>query len=611
MYIIPEPQKWKINEGKFEISYGDRIVIDNSCYDKAKSYALYLQKTVYEETGFDLMVTKGDSKNAVITLKMANNLAREEYHIIVDESGIYISAATNAGLLYGVQTLIQIIKQAGLGIPYMDIQDYPDIPDRGLYYDVTRSRIPTLDYLKKVVDKVAHYKLNQFQLYIEHSYLFENLSEVWRDDTPLTSQEVIELDAYCRERNVELVPSIASFGHLYKVLRTKSFDHLCERPELCENDFGFVDRMEHHTLDVSNPESMQFVQKLICEYMSLFSSDKFNICGDETFDLGQGRSKELADKIGIQNMYLNFVKELCEFLVEKGKTPMFWGDIICKFPEAIKRLPKETICLNWGYDENQNDEFIRKLAEAGAVQYCCPGVRGWDQFVNQIEESYDNIRRMCAYAMKYHAKGVLNTDWGDCGHVNHPDFGVIGLIYGAAFSWNKNIPSFEKINKQISQLEFEDPSEEFVGLVAGISKNWIYKWRNAVNFKEKREGAFTEEQLKDVEVVMSELNQIKSKLIEIMPKLDSRKRKGVKAYMIAIDGMLLFQKLGKAVSQIAENKIRDEMTQYWKLASELEEWFYYYKKEWRTVSKESELHQVQDVVVWYADFLRNSGNINK
>lgn len=611
MYIIPEPQEWKINEGKYEISYGDSIVIDNSCSDEAKNYALYLQKTIFAETGFDLMVTKGISKKAAITLKMVDNLAKEEYLIEVDERGISISAGTNAGLLYGVQTLIQIIKQAGVWVTYMEIHDYPDIPDRGFYYDVTRSRIPTLDYLKKVVDKVAHYKLNQFQLYIEHSYLFENLSEVWRDDTPLTSQEIIELDAYCRERNIKLVPSIASFGHLYKVLRTKSFAHLCERPELCEDDFGFVDRMEHHTLDVSNPQSMQFVKKLISEYMPLFSSDKFNICGDETFDLGQGRSKELADKIGIQNMYLNFVNELCEFLVEKGKTPMFWGDIIGKFPEAIKKLPKETICLNWGYDENQDDESVRKLAEAGAVQYCCPGVRGWDQFVNQIEESYDNIRRMCAYAMKYHAKGVLNTDWGDCGHVNHPDFGVTGLIYGAAFSWNKNIPSFEEINKQISRLEFEDASEEFVSLVSGISKNWIYKWRNAVNFKENREGAFTEEQLKNVEVVIGGLNQIKSKLIEIMPKLDSRKRNCIQSYMIAMDGMLLFQKLGKAVSQIAGNMQKVKCAEYWSLASELEEWFYYYKKEWRTVSKESELHQVQDVVIWYADFLRNSGNANE
>lgn len=336
MYIIPEPQEWKNREGSFELSYDGRIAVAQNCFHEADQYAFYLQKAVLEEIGFDLMITRGNSKKAQILLE-------------------------KAGMFYGVQTLIQILKQAGAWLPCMEIHDYPDMKNRGLYYDVTRSRIPTLEYLKGIADKAAHYKLNQLQLYIEHSYLFENLSEVWRDDTPLTPREIMELDEYCRERNIELVPSIATFGHLYKVLRTKSFSYLCERPELCEEPFGFVDRMNHHTLDVSNPQSLQFAKNLITEYMALFTSNKFNICGDETFDLGKGRSRELADTIGTQNMYINFVKELCELLVEKGKTPMFWGDIICKFPEAIQKLPKETICLNWGYDERQNDS----ASEAG------------------------------------------------------------------------------------------------------------------------------------------------------------------------------------------------------------------------------------------------------
>ena len=55
------------------------------------------------------------------------------------------------------------------------------------------------------------------------------------------------------------------------------------------------------------------------------------------------------------------------------------------------------------------------------------------------------IRDRCSYAVKYHSIGVLNTDWGDFLHVNHPEFGVVGMIYGAAFSWNGNIPSFDEI----------------------------------------------------------------------------------------------------------------------------------------------------------------------
>ena len=57
--------------------------------------------------------------------------------------------------------------------------------------------------------------MNQLQLYVEHTYLFRNISELWRDETPLTAEEILKLDAYCQERHIDLVPSLASFGHLY------------------------------------------------------------------------------------------------------------------------------------------------------------------------------------------------------------------------------------------------------------------------------------------------------------------------------------------------------------------------------------------------------------
>lgn len=80
----------------------------------------------------------------------------------------------------------------------------------------------------------------------------------------------------------------------------------------------------------------------------------------------KGKSAALAEEKGTQRLYLDFVKELCEYVVSKGKTPMFWGDIICEFPEAVQELPKETICLNWGYDADWPEDSTRKLSEAGA-----------------------------------------------------------------------------------------------------------------------------------------------------------------------------------------------------------------------------------------------------
>ena len=79
-------------------------------------------------------------------------------------------------MLYAIQTLRQIIRQEGACLPGLDIHDFPVISNRGLYYDVTRSRIPTLSYLKKMADTLSFYKINQLHLYIEHTYMFRNLS---------------------------------------------------------------------------------------------------------------------------------------------------------------------------------------------------------------------------------------------------------------------------------------------------------------------------------------------------------------------------------------------------------------------------------------------------
>lgn len=601
MYLLPEPQKWIKKEGVFRVPYDGKIVLDVSCSADDHDTAVILAGEIKSYGGICTVITRGASGKAAIVLKIDSCLEREGYTLSVADEGITITGGSSAGLFYGVSTLRQMIRQAGICIPCTWIEDAPVMAVRGLFYDVTRGRIPTMEYLKKLMDKLAFYKINQFQLYIEHTYMFEELSEVWRDDTPLTAEDILELDAYCRKLHIELVPNLSSFGHLYKLLRTKTYRHLCEMPEPDKVPFGFADRMRHHTVDVSNPDSMALVKRLIEEYLPLFTSQHFNIGADETFDLGKGKNSARAEQEGTQRMYMDFVKELCTFLVEKGKKPMFWGDIICAFPDAVKELPKETICLNWGYEADQSEEPVRALWEAGAVQYCCPGVSGWNRLVNALDVAYENIKRMCTYAVKYEAKGVLTTDWGDFGHINHPDFGVPGMIYGAAFSWNTRIPEFDEINRQISRIEYLDSSESLVGIAANLSDCWAFQWKDAVMLKEKGEIEASEEEIQKIPSIMKQLDELTQEIYGVIPHLAPEERGKIEPYLIAIHGMELLQKIGAVFGRgTGEILSVDKL----KLAAELEEWFCHYKRIWRTVSRESELYRIQEVIFWYADRLR-------
>lgn len=69
-----------------------------------------------------------------------------------------------------MQTLRQLIIQYGICLPCLYIEDYPQIPVRGWFMDVTRGRIPKLSYLKEMADRCSLYKINQMHLYIEHTF---------------------------------------------------------------------------------------------------------------------------------------------------------------------------------------------------------------------------------------------------------------------------------------------------------------------------------------------------------------------------------------------------------------------------------------------------------
>lgn len=607
-YIIPEPKQRKVYEGSFALAYDSRIVTVPELGSDGTRSAEILKGCIQKWTGFCPGILKGKAGKGDICFSLSAELTGEAYRLWIGEDGIVCEGGSGAGVFYAVQTLCQIVEQCRGVLPYLEITDAPDMEHRGYYLDQTRGRVLTLDALKETVDRLCRYKINEFQLYVEHTYLFRGLSELWRDETPLAAEEIMELDEYCKARHIELIPSLASFGHLYTLLSTKSYEELCELPDAAAQPFSFWDRMRHHTVNVTDARVLPLIKGMLEEYLALFSSDKFNLCADETFDLGTGRSAEYAKEHGVHRMYIDYVKELCAFLVEKGKQPMFWGDVICAEPFLVKELPENIVCLTWGYAPDQPEDACRKMAETGVKQYLCPGVAGWNQWMNLIEPSYRNIVRMCGYAKKYHAIGILNTDWGDFGHINHPAYSIPGMIYGAAFSWNHEVIPFEELNRQISRVEYHDSSEKIVGLLAQIPQNSVFTWWDAVMYYEKNELGGDESGFPSLKESVSmetvaqsgkRLAAIRTAILRTAETTDSGSISCLRAFDLTIDGILIWNEIGAAV--LAGETNRETADQ---LAERLETWFMYYKELWRAGSREGDLAHISEIVFWYADLLR-------
>lgn len=349
----------------------------------------------------------------------------DEYRIVFDDI-IKVEAKGVKGAFYAVQTLRQIAKNGY--VDASEICDAPDLEVRGYYFDITRGRIPTLETLKNLVDNLAYYKVNMLQLYVEHVFPFKEYDGIYQRTGYITPDELKEIDAYCKENFIDFVPSLSCFGHLYELLESEKYKHLCELTDDEHKTHFWQRRMAHHTIDVSNPESIELIKSLIDQFMPCFTSKYFNICCDETFDLGKGKNQGKDPAV----LYTDFVKQIVEYVRSKGKTPMMWGDVI----EHIEPLGDDIIFLNWGYSPNEKPDRIYNLKNANKTQIVCPGINGWTSLCERVKDSVPNITKMASYAYEANAKGLMNTNWGDYGHIAPIEACMYGTIFGCAKAWN-------------------------------------------------------------------------------------------------------------------------------------------------------------------------------
>ncbi len=599
MILLPKPRKLTPGQGAFCLSPDACIVLEPGCGSLTRTGAKQLQEEIIHACGLSVDIRIGKARAGDIALTAGSDEPAQGYELRISSADATLFGHDEAGLLHGVQTLRQIVRQSGWTLPCMDISDAPDYPVRGFYHDQTRGRIGTLAWLKRLADEACFCKLNQLQLYVEHTYLYRDLTELWATAVdPLTPEDIMALDDYCAARGIELVPSMSSFGHLCELLRTKTYASLCETEHSDDMPSTMPHRMAHLTIDPCNPDSFRLIASMLDEYMALFRTDKFNICADETFDLGKGRNQGKAER----ELYMGFVKQLCAHVAETGRTPMFWGDIVLRFPEALAELPEGTICLNWGYSADVSEDATRILAEAGANQYLCPGVDGWNRYIPNMVGSHENIRRMAAYGRKYGAAGFLNTDWGDYGHVNDPRFSLPGMAAGACASWGE-LPSPAELWQGLSIL-MGDRSGMLMACVAELSQQVVYGWWHLVQHREwclgrldkpREDSPLTRKADADLACADEAIAHAEAGLKACCAHMDAADRPIIANYLVAGEAIRLWNHVGHAVTAGEKNPA---------LAAQLERWFRRYQAMWREVSRESELWRVREMAVWYADQLR-------
>ena len=385
----------------------------------------------------------------------------ESYTLTISKHGVEIKALELDGYRAAMATLRQLLRQFGRKLPCLKIRDWPDFPRRGVMLDISRGRVPKLETLLDLAEKLSDFKINELQLYTEHTFAYKKYKSVWQSWGALTAKEIQILDARCRELGIDLVPNQNSFGHLRYFLADPRLKKLGEVSEPYEGGDAATGNQEFlrrpTTLAPNHPGTIKFLRGLYDELLPNFTSKSFNVGCDETWDLGRGQSKKLCETKGKDHVYLDFLKKIHREVSARDKKMMFWGDIILKYPNLIRELPKNVVALNWGYEVNH--PFAKEAAQFAKAKipfYVCPGTSTWQTLVGKHDNALANLRAAAKAGKKFGAIGFLNTDWGDGGHPQPLAVSWPMFLAGAALAWNAKDFDESKIVPVLSRDVFED-----------------------------------------------------------------------------------------------------------------------------------------------------------
>ena len=303
-------------------------------------------------------------------------------------------------------------------------------------YDITRAKTPSNETIRRVVDIISSLGYTQLQLYFKDNFAYPGHELVWKNRAHITPGEARELDAYCRGKGVELVPYQSSFGHLEPWFAHPEYRKYAECPaDKTYYNAKFERTMRTSALCPTDPRSIEFMSSLFDVLLPCFTSRYVNLGCDEVWDLfaKDGRSAAVIAEKGAAEVYFGFILELHSAVAARGKTMMFWSDIVFNHPELVPRIPHDAVALEWGYEATSPfPERTAALKKAGCRFYVCPGTSSWCSFFGRHDNMKANVRCAWESGAANGAEGLLLTDWGDYGCPQPWLVSLPSLVYTAS-----------------------------------------------------------------------------------------------------------------------------------------------------------------------------------
>ncbi|MEG2076104.1 MAG: beta-N-acetylhexosaminidase, partial [Victivallaceae bacterium] len=337
--LIPIPAELSPKDGKFIINGECQITLPANL-KIAREAALQLQHIFRQHSRLNLTISEQISVFPAIIFTLDEQLPAEGYALDITPDNIIIAASSNAGFLYAVVTLRQLLPlEAAFGksdaesIPLncLSINDTPRFPWRGMMLDVSRHDF-SLEYLKQHLELMHSLKLNHLHLHLTDSQSWRleikaypeltekggHTSHSGRYANFYTQEQMRELIDYAAKLNIEIIPEIDIPGH----------------SKTAAGILGLGCEVGSNVLCAGNPATFEFIDHVFAEVAELFPAPYIHVGGDECSKeywkkcpccQSYMREHNIKDEFELQSHIIRYAEKV---LASHGKRLIGWDEIL-------------------------------------------------------------------------------------------------------------------------------------------------------------------------------------------------------------------------------------------------------------------------------------------
>lgn len=362
--IIPLPQEIAVGESSpFVLNNGVKILYPDG-NEKMQKNALFLAGYLKEATGKEFAVEAGtEGKNAIILSLGLDADNPEAYRLKVGKDQITLSAPSEAGVFYGIQSLrksVPVAMGATVALPAVEINDYPRFGYRGVHFDISRHFF-NKEEAKKYIDMMVLHNMNRLHWHLTDDQgwrleikKYPKLTEIGskRKETVIgrnsgeydgkpyggfyTQEDAKEIVAYAAERYITVIPEIDLPGHMQAALAAYPELGCTGGPYEVWTQWGVSDNVLCAGKDIT----LDFIDDILTEVMEIFPSKYIHVGGDEcpktkweSCPKCQARIKALglhsdarhSKEERLQSFVINHAEK---FLNEHGRQIIGWDEIL-------------------------------------------------------------------------------------------------------------------------------------------------------------------------------------------------------------------------------------------------------------------------------------------